>query len=181
MIVDGLRGACSVGIAAPQKSWHTNLPVGTEIFGTMSVAWSQCKPLRSLTPLTTEPTANTRWAYPREAFSSRVEFWHVRENLWVNEISPASRRQNRHHYRGETVEIAIPGSILGSYSEEFSLTTDPVRETPVTAKGKLFSFDWFVQIELDVPWAKDPEVRPEERDGKGTITSSLGHVLFYAS
>ena len=110
-----------------------------------------------------------------------VELWHVRENLWVNEISPASRRQNRHHYRGETVEIAIPGSILGSYSEEFSLTTDPVRETPVTAKGKLFSFDWFVQIELDVPWAKDPEVRPEERDGKGTITSSLGHVLFYAS
>ena len=33
MIVGGLRGACNVGIAAPQKSWHTNLRAGRENFG----------------------------------------------------------------------------------------------------------------------------------------------------
>ena len=31
MIVDGLWGACNVGIAATQKSWHTNLRAGREI------------------------------------------------------------------------------------------------------------------------------------------------------
>ena len=30
---------------------------------------------------------------------------------------------------------------------------------PVSATGKLFSIDWFVEIELDVPWAKDPTIR----------------------
>jgi hypothetical protein len=31
MIVDGLRGACNVGIAASQTSWHTNLSANRKI------------------------------------------------------------------------------------------------------------------------------------------------------
>ncbi len=88
-----------------------------------------------------------------------VEVRAIRARLVGHESSKAHGYSDSHRYRGETVEIARPGSIMGSYSQEFSLTPDPVRDMPVTAKGQLFSIDWFVQIELDVPWAKDPEVR----------------------
>ena len=79
--------------------------------------------------------------------------------LRQHESSKAHGHSDGHHHRGEAVEIASPGSISGSYSKEFSLPGDSVREMPATAKGQLFSIDWFVQIELDVPWAKDPHVR----------------------
>ena len=32
-------------------------------------------------------------------------------------------------------------------------------DAPLTARGELFSINWFVQVELDVPWAKDPKIR----------------------
>ena len=83
----------------------------------------------------------------------------IRVRLVGHESSQAHGHSDGHHYRGEPVEVAAPGSIQGTYSERFTLTADSVKDMPPTAKGKLFSIDWFVQVELDVPWAKDPTIR----------------------
>ena len=53
--------------------------------------------------------------------------------------------------------IQTPRVIAPSLSTDFSLPAE--FEGPSTAKGKLFSIDWFVEITLDVPWAKDPKIR----------------------
>lgn len=88
-----------------------------------------------------------------------VEVQAIRVRLVGHESSEAHGHSDSHQYTGEAIEVASPGSIQGTYSERFSLPADTVRDMPVTAKGKLFSIDWFVQIELDVPWAKDPTIR----------------------
>ena len=64
---------------------------------------------------------------------------------------------DRHIFQSEPIELAHPGAIGESYKQEFSLTATAAG--PLTVKGKLFSIDWFVQVELDVPWAKDPKIR----------------------
>jgi hypothetical protein len=83
----------------------------------------------------------------------------IRVRLVGHESSQAHGHSDSHHFQGEAVEIATPGSIQGTYSERFSLSAGTVREMPVSAKGELFSIDWFVQVEFDVPWAKDPTIR----------------------
>jgi hypothetical protein len=70
------------------------------------------------------------------------------------------------HYNGKAIDIDMPGTIHGEYSKKFLIPADTAEEMPVTASGKLFSIEWFVQVELDVPWAKDPKIRaPIERIG----------------
>ena len=88
-----------------------------------------------------------------------IEVRAIRARLVGHETSKAHGHHDGHNHKGEAVELARPGMIQGSYSKEFSLTADTVGEMPVTAKGKLFAIDWFVQVELDVPWAKDPKIR----------------------
>lgn len=83
----------------------------------------------------------------------------IRARLVGHESSQAQGHSDIHRFEGEAVEIATPGSIEGTYSERFSLPADTVREMPLSAKGELFSIDWFVQVEFDVPWAKDPTIR----------------------
>jgi hypothetical protein len=58
---------------------------------------------------------------------------------------------------GEPLRIATPGAIEGTHSERFEL---PVSlPGPPTTRGERFSIDSFLQIQLDVPWAKDPKIR----------------------
>ncbi len=47
--------------------------------------------------------------------------------------------------------------MTGTFSQEFSLPAET--NAPLTVTGKQFSIDWFVQVQLDVPWAKDPKIR----------------------
>jgi hypothetical protein len=83
-----------------------------------------------------------------------------------HETSVAHGHSDSRRYNGKAIEIDMPGSIHGEYSKEFLITADTAEEMPVTATGKLFSIEWFVQVELDVPWAKDPKIRaPIERIG----------------
>ena len=89
----------------------------------------------------------------------RIEVRSIRARLVGRESSEAHGHKDSHVYEGGVVEIGTPVSIQGSHSQRFSLTADSVREMPVTAKGDRFSIEWFVQIELDVPWAKDPRIR----------------------
>lgn len=81
----------------------------------------------------------------------------IRVRLVGHEQSQANGHSDSHEYRQAAVELATPRRILGVYSEHFSLNVQI--DGPPTAKGKLFSIDWFVQIELDVPWVRDPKIR----------------------
>ncbi len=73
------------------------------------------------------------------------------------ESSEAHGHRDRHVHLGEPRDIGSPGTVTGNFTQEFSLPA--ATASPLTARGKLFSIEWFVQIQLDVPWAKDPTIR----------------------
>jgi hypothetical protein len=73
------------------------------------------------------------------------------------ESSEASGHKDTHVYLGASHEIGSPGTVTGNFTQEFSLPAEITG--PLSARGKLFSIEWFVQIQLDVPWAKDPKIR----------------------
>ena len=73
------------------------------------------------------------------------------------ENSEARGHKDMHIHLGVPHDIGSPGTVTGNFTQEFS---SPAEITaPLSARGKLFSIDWFVQIQLDVPWAKDPKIR----------------------
>jgi hypothetical protein len=81
----------------------------------------------------------------------------IRAQLIGIESSEANGHKDTHVHVGVPHDLSSPGSISSNYTQEFSL---PAAITaPLSASGRLFSIDWFVQIELDVPWAKDPKIR----------------------
>ncbi len=81
----------------------------------------------------------------------------VQVRLVGHEQSEAQSHKDAHHYKSEPAPIHAPRFVAPSWSTEFSLPAEV--EGPPTVKGKLFSIDWFVEIALDVPWAKDPTIR----------------------
>ncbi len=86
-----------------------------------------------------------------------LELKGVNVRLVGHEQSEAHGHKDSHYFQGERVPIRAPRIIAPSWSTEFSLPAEV--EGPPTSKGKLFSIDWFVEITLDVPWAKDPTIR----------------------
>ncbi len=81
----------------------------------------------------------------------------IRVRLVGIENSQAHGHVDRFTHQTEAVELSAPGVMTGSYKEEFQFVADTT--APLSASGELFSIEWFVQIELDVPWAKDPKIR----------------------
>ena len=81
----------------------------------------------------------------------------IRVQLVGVESSEAHGHKDTHIHLGTPHDLDSPGTVTGSYTKEFSLPAEVA--APLTASGKLFSIAWFVQIELDVPWAKDPKIR----------------------
>jgi hypothetical protein len=77
----------------------------------------------------------------------------LRVRLVGVEKSQAHGHNDRYVHQGEALEIATPGVISGALKQEFKLTA--AITAPLSANGELFSIEWFVQVELDVPWAKD--------------------------
>jgi len=73
------------------------------------------------------------------------------------ESSEAHGDKDRYVHQGEPLDLGTPGTVTGTYSQEFSLPAEIT--APLTATGRQFSIDWFVQVQLDVPWAKDPKIR----------------------
>ena len=73
------------------------------------------------------------------------------------ESSEAHGHRDTHVHLGAPHDLGSPGTVTGNYTQEFSLPAETT--APLTARGKLFSIAWFVQIQLDVPWAKDPKIR----------------------
>jgi hypothetical protein len=81
----------------------------------------------------------------------------VRIRLLGVETTQAHNHKDSHAHQGEAIELAQPGVINGSFSQEFSIPAQA--QAPLTTRGKQFSIDWYVQIEFEVPWAKDPTIR----------------------
>ena len=88
-----------------------------------------------------------------------LEIRAIRARLVGQESSEAQGHHDSHTHRGDAVTVATPGTIQGTFTERFMLRAESVRDMPVTSRGSLFSINWFVEIQLDVPWAKDPTIR----------------------
>ncbi len=73
------------------------------------------------------------------------------------ETSEANGHRDSYVHVGEPRDLGTPGTVIKTYSQEFSLPAETV--APRTTRGEKFSIDWFVQVQLDVPWAKDPTIR----------------------
>jgi Arrestin (or S-antigen), N-terminal domain len=73
------------------------------------------------------------------------------------ETSEAHGHKDRHIYKGDSVDLGDAGTVSGIYSQDFSLPAKIA--APATVAGEKFSIEWFVQVQLDVPWAKDPKIR----------------------
>ncbi|MBW3598266.1 MAG: arrestin C-terminal domain-containing protein, partial [Planctomycetes bacterium] len=73
------------------------------------------------------------------------------------ERTEAGGHKDTHSHQGSPTVLATPGGIERSHKQDFQIPA--LLEGPATSQGKLFTIDWYVQLELDVPWAKDPKVR----------------------
>jgi hypothetical protein len=81
----------------------------------------------------------------------------IKARLVGIERSQAQGHIDQYIHQGEAVELGAPNILSGSYTKEFEFIAETA--APLSARGQLFSIEWFVQIELDVPWAKDPKIR----------------------
>ena len=86
----------------------------------------------------------------------RLAYRSIKVRLVCVEKSEAHGHHDGHTHEGAAHEVAGEGVIEGIYSADFELPIECVG--PIAAKGKRFAVEHFVQIELDVPWAKDPKV-----------------------
>lgn len=73
------------------------------------------------------------------------------------ERSEAHGHTDSYVHLGTPLDMGTPGTVTARYAQEFSLPAETT--APLTARGAKFSIDWFVQVQLDVPWAKDPKIR----------------------
>lgn len=100
----------------------------------------------------------------------------IRARLFGIEQSSAQSHTDSRMHEGEPVELAGAGEIEGSFSQEFTFTAEI--DAPPTTRGKLFSIDWYVQVEFDVPWSRDPKIRAPitllPRANSNLESSSLG-------
>jgi hypothetical protein len=86
-----------------------------------------------------------------------LQYRAINVRLIAVEKTTANEHTDSYTHQGEPVQIAANGEIEGHYSQEFRLPVASPGAT--TMQGELFSIDCFVQIEFDVPWAKDPKIR----------------------
>lgn len=81
----------------------------------------------------------------------------IQVRLIAIEKTQAQGHSATHIHAGDPIEIAQEGVVEGEYTREFSLAF--ANPGAVSSAGKSYSVECFLQIELDVPWAKDPKIR----------------------
>lgn len=86
-----------------------------------------------------------------------LDYRRIDVRLITVESTTAHSHDDSHVHQGEPQTIATAGVIEGRDSREFTLPVAPPGPGPT--HGERFSIESFVQIELDVPWAKDPKIR----------------------
>lgn len=86
-----------------------------------------------------------------------LQYRAINARLIAVENVTAHEHTDSYTHEGELLPIATNGQIEGHYTREFQL---PVANPGATTiAGNLFSIDCFLQLEFDVPWAKNPKVR----------------------
>ena len=86
-----------------------------------------------------------------------LKYRSITVQLIAVEETTAHSHTDSHTHCGDAMEIGRDGVIDGDYTQQFQLPIPAMDLT--TDHGQLFSINCFVQIELDVPWAKDPKIR----------------------
>jgi hypothetical protein len=81
----------------------------------------------------------------------------MRASLVGIEHSQAHSHHEEAHFAGEPLEMDVPPIAGSGFSQTFALPCKLAG--PPTRRGTNFHIDWFVQVELDVPWAKNPKIR----------------------
>ena len=87
-----------------------------------------------------------------------LEVNQIKATLCGHESSYAKFHRDSHDHRHELAEIASPEVISKESTFEFELDI-PNSIDPPTGSGKHFDVKWWVEIRLDVPWAKDPTMK----------------------
>ncbi|MFT7620801.1 MAG: hypothetical protein ACI97A_004459 [Planctomycetota bacterium] len=73
------------------------------------------------------------------------------------ETTEANQHHDTVHHIGPLHPISESGVVDGSFRQDFSFPAEV--DSPASTTGDLHAIHWFVQIEIDVPWAKDPKIR----------------------
>ncbi len=73
------------------------------------------------------------------------------------EKTQAQGHTDGHTYTGPATVLSEPGAIDRCFEQDFRIAATV--EGPPSASGQLHSVAWYIQIQLDVPWAKDPKIR----------------------
>jgi len=81
----------------------------------------------------------------------------INARLMSVETTTAQGHSDSFLHFGDPTVVTSSGVIDNEYSQDFSL--DVSFPGPKPSRGNLFQIDCFLQIELDVPWAKDPKIR----------------------
>ena len=105
-----------------------------------------------------------------DAFTGRIAFWKhpmskvrgVTATLEFQSMASASRFRNSPSSKNTTFQytdaVHFPVDWAGeNYTWEFKLRT--MNKLPVTVSGKLVKTRWLVDVQVDVPMARDPHVR----------------------
>ena len=81
----------------------------------------------------------------------------IKARLISVESSAANGHNDSYTHLGEADVIAGEGVIDGKFAQEFQFQV--AVPGPKSDQGENFRVECFLQIELDVPWAKDPKIR----------------------
>jgi len=67
------------------------------------------------------------------------------------------RDRELHRSREDSFEVLAATEIVSQWQGDFSFPVEAIKFS--SAKGEYFSLDWFVEIKIDLPWAKDCAIR----------------------
>ena len=87
-----------------------------------------------------------------------LEVNQIKTTLCGHESSKTKMHRDSHEHRHELAQIVSPGVISKGSTFEFELKI-PDSIDPPSGSGKRFDVKWWVEIRLEIPWAKDPTMK----------------------
>lgn len=82
----------------------------------------------------------------------------IEAKLVGTESSNANGHSDRHVHLHPLGDVQAPNIISSETVHEFDILI-PEIEGPLTQTGKNFDIDWSIQVQLKIPWAKDPVIQ----------------------
>ena len=88
---------------------------------------------------------------------SEINMKSAKVRLVCEEKATANGHSDSHRHELQATQIPIQEHLM-DFSEQFDFIVD-VGDAPPSSKGTNFTVSWFVEAELDVPWAKNARMR----------------------